>query len=282
MSKKDDSKPVLVYQMGKVGSRSVVDSLETATNRPLHHIHFLSEELIHKVTLRHREQGLDLPPHIEASRTVRETILNPGRPCDVITLVREPIARNISAFFQNLATHDLTLESSVDDMIRVFKEDYPHGQPLSWFGYEVQPQLGIDVYAQPFDPAKGWAVFERGPIRLLLLRCETPDEAKSEAIAEFLGLGGFEITRANESAVKAYRDVYKSFRDQITFEPSYLEKMYESRYMRHFYSPSEIEAFRERWSCQREPAPTSVPAGLSAGETRTNDRSWRRLWRRGK
>lgn len=42
--------PILVYQMGKVGSSTIVNTLKSSNiNNPVYHIHFLSSEGIYSI-----------------------------------------------------------------------------------------------------------------------------------------------------------------------------------------------------------------------------------------
>jgi hypothetical protein len=68
------------------------------------------------------------------------------------------------------------------------------------------------------------------------------------ALKEFLGLSGpLELYHSNVGNNKYYYDVYQEFKNTIRIPQWYIDKMYDFKYMRHFYSETEIEAFRNRW-----------------------------------
>jgi hypothetical protein len=169
-----------------------------------------------------------------------------------ITLVREPVANNISMFFQiidqYLGMDRERSDCAIDELIDVFIRSYMHSRPLTWLDAEIKPHFGIDVYQTAFPIDRGYTVLSRGRIRLLVLRCELDDQAKEKAIADFLGLEHFEIVRSNVASDKHYASQYAEFKQRIRLPPALLDQMYESKYARHFYSAAEREQFRARWS----------------------------------
>jgi hypothetical protein len=170
----------------------------------------------------------------------------------IITLVREPVANNISMFFQvmnqYLGTDVETSDCDVDELIDVFIKNYMHSRPLTWLDAEIKTNFGIDVYQTPFPIDQGYTVVSQGRISLLVLRCELDDHTKSQAIADFLGLGEFEIVRSNVASDKSYAGRYAEFKQRIRIPPALLDKMYNSKFARHFFSSEERDLFRERWS----------------------------------
>ena len=165
--------PVIVYQMGKVGSSSVVRSLKEAGVAPVYHIHRMNPEYIAHVWSQHGDQrdfkldriGLKLYKHV----------IQKGRPARFITLVREPVGRNISDFFQHL---DLFMNInpaeiarySVETLIAGYLNRPPNPVPLIWFDREMRPVLDLDVYAHPFPKEKGYLQLKNGPFDVLLLK----------------------------------------------------------------------------------------------------------------
>ena len=170
----------------------------------------------------------------------------------VITLVREPVANNISMFFQLLdqyiGTDAELLNWDIDELIGVFIEKYMHSRPLTWLDAEIKTNFGIDVYQTPFPTDQGYTVISQGRISLLVLRCELNDRKKARAIADFLGLDEFEIVRSNVASEKNYARQYAEFKQRIRMPQVLLEQMYNSKFARHFYSTEERDQLRIRWS----------------------------------
>ncbi len=90
----------------------------------------------------------------------------------MITLIRDPIARNVSAFFQAFPVHYpevmkryssgvVSLQDRVEEMIRLFLDDFDkHDVPIEWFGRHMQPVFEIDVYGEKFDPERGYHIYD--------------------------------------------------------------------------------------------------------------------------
>ena len=196
------------------------------------------------------------------------------RPGKVITLVREPISRNISAFFENFTTFTgVAYEDSgftTDEIIDIFIREYDHSVPLSWFDVELKKTLGIDIYEHPFPFEAGYATIANGALDLLQIKAETDDPTKERAIAEFLGVDGFKLIMRNVGEQKDYASTYSDFLSRVHLPQSYIDIMCGSDFTRHFYSNIEIETVRSRWnrSTNTDPLPPSVHDELVAAASR--------------
>lgn len=246
--------PTLVYTMSKVGTTSVALSLVEQGVHPVFHMHYLRPEniiprFIARIAGPHSQYTAPL-----AYRIYKEFILG-QRKINVITAVREPLSRNISSFFQMgyrfFKSEQEFLNASFEELRELYFDVFPANEGESWFDFELSPALGVDVYSEPFDHKKGYALFENKNIRLLVLKIETDDLLKEIVVKRFLNLERFKLNRKNDSSEKAYKNKYSFFKRNIVFSESYLDEVYGSRYVRHFYSPREIEAFRKRWRSVR-------------------------------
>jgi Putative capsular polysaccharide synthesis protein len=267
--------PVVIYQMGKVGSSSIRDSLLNAYPGPVFHVHwFLPWRKQDPAQFAGSSQAADIAREIEHQRQaarrlsllgrlrsrVHEVLYNglvyrrvtAGRgPVRVITMVRDPVSANLSMFFQRFeqyAGRPFSEESfTVDDILEIFRSRYILSWPLTWFEKELRPRLGIDVFSQPFPHDRGYARFSQGDVELLVLRTECDDAVKERAVAEFLDLPGLRLTMSNVSENKAYAEHYRRFKERIRLPGDVLDAMLESRYALHFYTPEERAAVRTRW-----------------------------------
>ncbi len=216
--------PILIYQMGKVGSRSVYESLLACDVKA---IHFHRMEAGYTREIAHRDQ-------------VR-----------VITLVREPIDRHISGFFQNFELHTgVAYEQATFDLAALFKIflDKKHfSHPPLWFDREMKIQLGIDVYDYPFPQEKGYLAIRQDKYEMLILKLELDDTIKEKVISEFVGLDNFELVRKNVAQDKIYAKTYREFKKALRLPEQLIETMCNARYTRHFYSQTEIEAMRAKY-----------------------------------
>jgi len=229
--------PVFVFQMGKVGSTSIYESL----------LKFYPGVVLH---------GHKFHPHHENwkfRRLYNWTVLR-RRPLNIISLTREPLGRNVSAFFQNFE-RDTAMpyeeaNLSIEDLRLLFLSRYRHDIPLEWFDKNIRETFGIDVYATPF-PGSGYAVYSHANVRLLVMRCEKGDEEKVKVIKDFLRLEQFQLLRKNIGEEKNYAATYREFKDKMKLPPEYIAKMCESRYFRHFYDAATIDEVREKWCANR-------------------------------
>jgi hypothetical protein len=227
---------ILVYQMGKVGSVSVQVSLRKKGLRTTH-AHYLWMP--------------DKGEYSTSKLGLIKEILEEDKHWYVISLVREPIARNISAFFQRIETYYKQWRNYEfkPDMTGAFLNNYEHYWPLVWFEIEMLPLFGVDVYSEEFDHDKGYHIYRRPKVDLLVLRTENIDSSIGDAIYDFIGLKGVKPHLANYTTNKTrIAQMYLDFKEMSKFPKQFVDWMYNSRYARHFYSENELSNLRNRWS----------------------------------
>ena len=96
--------PILIYQVGKVGSQTIRESLRKLDlPDSIHHIHNLSAAKISEQSASLARLGLPDSRQLEQSRVVREFLDQQSNPkLKIISAVREPVSQRCSAVFQNL------------------------------------------------------------------------------------------------------------------------------------------------------------------------------------
>lgn len=246
--------PILVFQMGKVGSRTVNDALRRlALNTAVIHAHVLSPEGIREgeVSSRSWSKSRQERWRNEYLRRIIETGGSERR-WQVISLVRDPIARNVSAFFQNL---DIWQQQELDNQRPVeipelqqrFMNEFDHDRPLVWFDREIKPLFGIDVLAHEFPQEKGYAIYHGAFADLLVIKLEKIDKCITDAMQEFLGIEGFLPKVQNLGSMKTSGPIYCEFKESLVLSNDYIERLYQSRFVRHFYSPVEVDAMSAYW-----------------------------------
>jgi hypothetical protein len=256
--------PVIVYQMGKVASSSIYQGLKAVPGVDVFHAHYLLPENIERNQAAVRARGFK--PRDESRRRYlyRRLLARPDRRIHIITLVREPIGRNVSAYFQNLetVTRVRNADSRLDTaaLIQTFLDEYPHDTPLNWFDLEFKPVTAIDVYEHPFAVADGYSVIEKPPFRALIMRSDLNDQSKQAQVRHFLGIPRFSLPRANVGEAKRYGDAYRRMLGAIKLSAPYADRMLGSRYARHFFSKEELAQLRERWT---EPAEAQTQSDRS-------------------
>jgi hypothetical protein len=259
-----DGPVILVHQMARVGSVAVLHALlERFPRANVYHTHYLNPDTIHDYHERfkelHRRTGhASLDREFIAARALANRLRGPVRtPWRVISMVRDPVARTVSAFFRHFRLNHPELgpgyeadPANVDRLIELFLADDEHERQfaLGWFDREIRDVFGIDVFGSEFPVDAGHAVHSDAKCSLLLVRTEDLARIGGGAIASFLGLPELRIERENASAHEPYAEAWSHFIDRIRIPDPYLDVMYGSRLARHFYTASEIEAVRARWS----------------------------------
>lgn len=240
--------PLVIYQMGKVGSSTVTESLKALDLKcPIYQVHFLRPETIERF-----DNGR---ARIWAVKNLRRELDNgPKEKWKLITLTREPIGRNISGFFYNLHYHIENFdhryeagEITVSELLERFMRDFDHQLVLNWFDSEVNDVFGVNLYDRPFPVEKGWQILETPAADILLLKLEKLNDCAEEAVSTFLDISKFQLVQTNTSEQNTYRNAYRDFVTEAVLPASYVEEMYSSKYARHFYSEEELATLRKKW-----------------------------------
>jgi len=227
--------PVFIFQMGKVGSTSIHRSLERQYKGLVVHDHNFSSGMLNK----------------KVSSLYSYYYPKKNKKIKIISLVREPIGRNVSAFFQNFQRDTgVKYENSkfnIEELKEIFLKNYAHDIPLNWFE-NIYYHFGIDVYSKPF-PEEGYILYSnnRG-VDLLLMRHDLDNQLKGKKVSEFVGISDLKIENVNLGENKNYAKTYKEFRNHVKLPLSYIEKMRGSKYFRHFYDKDTINRVCEEWS----------------------------------
>ena len=255
---------IIIYQMGKVGSTTLLNSLEALelTDTKIYHTHNLTPESIAKQESVYRAKFDEIRcihSHLIHGQYLYNLIQDRRlKNFKIITLTRDPVARNISGFFQNLELffnynyrqklQTMPLEAVVNELQNIFFEEVDHERPLRWFDDELKISFNFDIFQHNFYPDKGYEIYQSKDFKLLVLKQEKINHCADTALGEFLGIDNLTIRSANLGETKKYSNLYKTFLNSIHLPEWYLDKMYLSEYCQHFYSPEEIAAFREKWS----------------------------------
>lgn len=248
---------VVVHQIGKVGSMSIFVPLRDMLPVPVFHTHVLNTDMRYfNEDDPSPPPGREaIPPHVEHAKRLRSRFLRHRKPLAVISLVREPVGRNISAFFENLRRfphlRTPTGFAPFETLRDTFFEQWNHHEMEDWFDGQVRQPLGVDVFNKPFNKDKGFGIFRHHQHRFLIMHTELPNNLKARAVRRFLNLEKFRLAKSrNVGLQKEYAEAYKEFLARIELPESYLNSMYRSRYATHFYSAEDIAAFRAKWTRQ--------------------------------
>jgi hypothetical protein len=251
---------LLTYQMGKVGSSSIVHSLrEAGLQAPIFHVHSLDRETLKgfRKSMIH-PLSLPVPRNLLLSECILDRLATHGTSGNrwkIVSLTRDPIAAVLSSLFQVGRIYFPSFnrraergEISMEEVSRVFFDEYPfHDWALEWFDREILDTFGIDVFDRPFDTGRGYGIWRSGNVDLLVIRLESLDQCATPAFSDFLGMEDFRLIKANDSRDKSYSSIYEEFKRTVSFPAEYLDRVYAHRYTTHFYTEAERAALRRRW-----------------------------------
>jgi hypothetical protein len=254
--------PVIIYQPGKVGSSTVLASLNqslhsASTKAEIYHAHHLNhlEQMEADIKSKFPNPQKSLEKLAIDKQLRRQIDEKPNQRWNVISLTREPVARTISTVFEMLdvifpgwkakyEAGEWDLHEMQDTIVKRYVSGPGRGD---WYDTQMKPVFDVDVYAQPFPHQQGYEIYQgKNHSRLLLLRLEDLNRVGQKVFSDFLNLKDFELVRANVGEQKEYSDLYRDFK-KIPLPAAYLEKMYSSRYARQFYTDAEINGFYQKW-----------------------------------
>jgi len=251
-----DEDSILIYQMGKVGSTSLEESIPSSIH--MHRLYNINHNHVF-----YSPRGKSIIHRLVGAMFdgMRRMAIKRRKKIKIITLVRDLYARNTSAFFQNFAFWVMEYSGKVTEELRkdntsfvheVFENAFDHDYPLTWFDKELGKFTGINILDYPFDKQKGWARIQKGKYDILVIKLESIDNAK-EAIEEFAGVK-LDLKSANISDYKWYGPVFKDFKNNYIPKETYLDRLYNSGISQHFYTPEELAGFKNKAMHNSKPA----------------------------
>lgn len=227
--------PVLVWTMTKVGTTSIARSLQAKIGK-------------YRVFGEHNLNDPDWPRSVVLYRE----LISKQKPVKILTAVRDPIRQAVSNFFHRYEfyTGDCATSPhlSVDEAVSAFVQTDIDISWENWFDDNLKRYLGLDIYDHPFPMDSNYLNIKHDNFDILLLKAETDNLSKARVIADFLDLSSFKIKDCNVGDAQPYGSFYKAFKRYARLPPSYLNHVKRSRYINHFYSPSEIRTILSRWT----------------------------------
>lgn len=230
---------IFVYQMGKVGSVSIQVALREKGLHTLHGHWIQTEKGEYPTTKKALVNDIKIGKRKEGWK--------------VITPIREPMARNISAFFQRIEQYypKYRRYKYNKDVLDAFINTYNHNWPDLWFEKELMNVFEFDVYSEPFNYEKGYHIYKVKHGEVLIIRLEDAERVLSNAMEEFLGKENVRMFHSNslQGRHKGTRvgKIYDEWREQAVFSEDFLDKIYSQKYVQHFYSSNEIQKFKEMY-----------------------------------
>ncbi len=256
------SDPILIYQMGKVGSSAVYKSVK-ALELPnaLYHVHFLDPDNTQAAIDYYQSRSKAvLPGHLKESLHLQSYIRahRSDHRWKIITLVRDPISRALSDFFQNQSAilnhpvlhegsdaHDQVLETLLE-RFRQFNEAEDYA--CTWFDKELKRVFDFDIFAHHFPKARGYQIYSHTNVDILCLKLERLNDVFAQAFKQFTGVTINRLDPANRASQKPYKKAYNRICHALTLPNPLLERIYNTRFARQFYTAEERSQSRRRWA----------------------------------
>ncbi len=237
--------PIVILTIGKVGSSSIYKTLKKKTPNKVFHIHNLSKQGISRSIDQHLSSDRKSKPlHLIVSKYLSKKLSHYNGRTFVITVIREPISREVSSFFQNIEFYKNTLESKnldidIDKAHKILSQRLKEGiceAYEDWFKLEIESNYNINVFSELYDENKNYMIFRGTKTTLLLLRMEDLDEVFPYAIQEFLSLDKpMSLLNSNVGNSKYYAETYKIVKKELKLDLDTINQIVNSKFFNHFY-----------------------------------------------
>ncbi len=206
----------------------------------------------------------------------------------VITATREPVSHLLSTYFEGfeiLFKHyvsfrygSITTDSvkqHLNELVRIYlehstqdaiisddyselRERFPQTDvrwfllccqwPLIWFDRELRGVLDIDIYSEALDLTGGQFSFTNNGIEVLGIKFESLSTIIEPALRRFTNDNSLTVTEKNVSRQKAHGTLFERVIESIDLPAEFLDLQYSHQFSRFFYTPDELENFKERWT----------------------------------
>jgi len=238
--------------MGKVGSTSVWDALTELGLQPIQ-LHVLDADRISLLTQEHELRGFDVPDHIRDAVRVQSLIANPNEKFRIISLVRDPVARNLSALFETWDIYPPSYDEAGGPakLAEWFVMNFDYSV-LKWFDQEIKARAGIDVFEHPFDHGKKRLIIETERAKILIMRKEDSQAEKERNLRDFLEVPDVSLGYSNVTAKKGKSELWGDMIKGMKVSHTLADIVYGSELVRHFYSPAQMSALKQRWMPSRD------------------------------
>jgi len=242
----------LLYLPGKVGSVSIYHSIMKA-GFLYFHVHRLTPFPI--VEYKGEKYQKIFPLYEKVRKELLRIKFKTNRRLNIITAIRDPVAYNVSGYFQSIQffhpdiNYRLSLGKKIpfEELKKRFISKFDHEYILKWFDHELLSVFGIDIITYPFDKNKGYAIYNDNKIHLLVYKLEKLNEIWDKASNEYFGINNMSLENQHLSKEKYYGNLYEDFRKKITLNEDYIQNLYDTPLIKHFYTEEEISSFRSNW-----------------------------------
>jgi hypothetical protein len=252
--------PILVHQMGKVGSTTICSELRrNSMLPPVFQTHFISRESLEEANRITDDWGRK-SPHLKIGASLMPLFENRNEASPswhIVTVVRDPVARQLSDVYENPEVigveHGATPDpSNVIDYLTNYFENFDEDKDYvcQWFEREIIRQMNIPLYEMEFPQEQNYQLIEHAGIRLLAFRIEDYADILNEGVAFNQWLGQSVKMNASSSNSASDRDSFESYKrvkSGLKIPKSALDRIYDTKFSRHFYADHR-DALIHKWS----------------------------------
>lgn len=238
---------IVIYTLGKSGSSSVFYTLMNELPfKNIFHLHFLSDHWIKNIFPgtpheRNIHKANSYFKHLRNQKKTKKKI-------KYITLVREPISRDISGFFQNYRLSNFKIDKNNIESIRKTISNSGHELSTTWFDSDFLQHTNFDVFNTKFDKKKGYQIYEINQSEeVLIILTHRLSEVFEKAIFQFLNLEVEKLINFNISSNKKDAKVIQNLKNNYFEEDNVIDEVYSSKFMNHFFYDHEIEQLKNKW-----------------------------------
>lgn len=243
-----DEKNVLIYQMGKVGSTTLEESLPNSKH--FHTLYrrrccqFLTDNLLPT-----RKSRI----YSDLIQKVASFLYQRRRHVKIITLVRDPYERNLSHFFQDLhfwlcyhiISKRVKSRRENKELIReCFENSFNFDYARYWFKEEIERFTGIKIRDCDFDHVKGIGTARKGRFSLMVVRMDKLSNCEQE-ISSYVD-AEVRISRKNVGDAKWYGSLYADFKKNYRPPDEVIEKSFDADWVHLFYDKREIAFMKDK------------------------------------
>ena len=244
----------LIYQMGRVGSKSHESVLKKSNLENVIHIHSLNPTRI--INLNNKFTKLKPnnydPLHKLGINLGNSILLEPYKfNIKTVCPIRDVISRNFSSFMYT--THFWQSKKreeikNIKDLSLFFENEFYHRDILNWFDSEIFSILQQNVYDHIFD--KDHLIIENEfGWKTIIYKFDISNDRKSELLSNFFNKNiKFDKKINGNKKDTIWQNMnYSELKKEIKLSKYFVDKINSSQYMTHFWSKKEIDKIRSNW-----------------------------------
>ena len=226
----------------------------------IYHTHYLNPtNLAYNIERRQKVQWYVWQRHLRISRLLSEAISRrrDNRQWYIVSTVREPVGRNLSNFILDIERFHIKDffrryeqgQVGIDEALEIFFREFNHDAHTDWIRDELNVNFELEIYREPFDQSEGYQILHHGNVHVLIFQIERFNEVYKEALEAFFKRPAPAAPLNTHISSEDARagDAYRAMLEQIRLPQTDIDRLYDSQYMQHFYTPEQIEGFRRKW-----------------------------------